>query len=288
MSLLHKIRNYSASTTTEENLINYILQNGETVLYDSIHKLAEQSGVSSAAIVRFSKKMGYQGFMDFKLTLAADFATEKEEKADQNISSQISFGDTMETIIHKSRLANLDVVEQTYQLIDAKELSQAVSYLKSARRIYLFGIGASGACCNDLAQKFSRIGSEVVYYVDSHAQVASSIHITAQDVVIGISYSGDKREINSAIAYGRGQEAYVIAITQHNNNPLGNLADSMLIVPSLEQDLRVGAIASRNATLIYTDLLYLGFLSNDLDGFKNYVEKMKRTRKVVKDFYNYM
>ncbi|MCL2843539.1 MAG: MurR/RpiR family transcriptional regulator [Oscillospiraceae bacterium] len=287
MSLLTKIKNYAAPTATEEVLIDYIFKHGETVIYDSIHKLAEQTGISPAAIVRFSKKMGYHGFSDFKLALAADFAMEKGEKAYHDLSQQISYGDTLETVIQKSRLANLDVVEQTYRLIEPKELTRAVTHLKSARRIFLFGIGASGVCCDDLAQKFSRIGLEPVYYADSHAQVASSIHITAQDAVIGISYSGDKREITSAIAYGRSQGAHIIALTQHNNNPLASLADSMLILPSLEHDLRVGAIASRNATLIYTDLLYLGFLCNDFDSFNRYLEKLKQTRKIVKEFYNY-
>lgn len=37
-------------------------------------------------------------------------------------------------------------------------------------------------------------------------------------------------------------------------------------------------MASRNATLIYTDLLYLGMISNNLDDYK---EILMQTRKVI-------
>jgi len=286
LNLLTKIKNYSAPTPAEEKLIGYIYKYTEGVIHSSIHKLAEEAGVSPAAIVRFSKKIGCQGFSAFKLALATDIAAEKEkdEKAHQSLHQQISHGDDIETITQKSRLANINVVEQTYQLIDPEALFSAIDSMRRARRIFLFGIGASGACCTDLAHKLSRIGVEAVHSVDSHTQVASSVSITSRDVVIGISYGGDKKEINSAIEYGRKQGAYIIALTQHNNNALYKLADSKLVLPSLEHDLRVGAIASRNATLIYTDLLYLGFISDD---FGSYLEKLKQSREMVKTFYDY-
>ncbi|MCL2572146.1 MAG: MurR/RpiR family transcriptional regulator [Defluviitaleaceae bacterium] len=282
MNLLAKIKNYSAPTQAEERLINHISNFTEEAIRSSVHKLAEEAGVSPAAIVRFSKKIGCQGFGAFKLALAADIASEKDS-AGLIQHQQISYGDDIETIIKKSRLANINVVEQTYQLIDIEAMINAVNSMRQARHIFLFGIGASGACCTDLAHKLSRIGVETVYNVDFHAQVASSVNITGEDVVIGISYSGDKKEIISAIEYGRKQGAYIIALTQHNNNALYKLADSKLVLPSLEHDLRVGAIASRNASLIYTDLLYLGFISDDFD---SYLEKFKLSREMIKTFYD--
>jgi len=283
LNLLAKIKNYSAPTQAEEKLINYISKFAEEVIHSSVHRLAEAAGVSPAAIVRFSKKIGCQGFSSFKLALAADIAAEKDKNTEQSLHQQISSGDDIEIIIKKSRLANINIVEQAYQLVDVVAMVNAVNSMRQAKRIFLFGIGASSACCTDLAHKLARVGVEAIYNIDSHAQLALSASITSEDVVICISYDGDKKEIISAMEYGRKQGAYIIALTQHNNNVMYKLADSKLVLPSLDHDLRVEAIAPRNATLVYTDLLYLGFISDDFD---HYLEKLKQSHEIIKSFYD--
>ena len=39
-------------------------------------------------------------------------------------------------------------------------------------------------------------------------------------------------------------------------------------MPSQEKDLRLGAVSSRNSSLILTDLLYLGMIKDELDAYK--------------------
>jgi len=170
------------------------------------------------------------------------------------------------------------LVEETYKLIDIKTIQHAVDQLKRANQIFLLGTGASGNCCLDLAQKLTRVNFQAIYHIDPHTQLTADVHITDQDVAIGISYSGATKEVTSAIQYAKSRGAHTIAITQHNKNELHKLADSILVLPYQENEFRLGAMASRNATLIYTDLLYLGMISNNLDDYK---EILMQTRKVL-------
>ena len=99
-------------------------------------------------------------------------------------------------------------------------------------------------------------------------QLAATTYITKEDVALAISYSGNTKEINVAIEHAKNQGATTISITQFIKSPLLKFSDLVLYVPSQEKDLRLGAVSSRNASLILTDLLYLGMIGNELDEYK--------------------
>ena len=56
-------------TTTEQSVYSYILSNEEKVSYMRIRDLAEATHVSTATILRLIKKLGYDGFVEFRTTL---------------------------------------------------------------------------------------------------------------------------------------------------------------------------------------------------------------------------
>ncbi len=279
MSCISKIRNCTTYTATEKRISEYIYAHREEIIYDTAQSLAEKAKVSAAAIIRFAKKLGYQGFTDLKLDLAADL---KSYAGEDFFSETIKNHDSIEQIIKKQQACTMNMLEETYQLIHPPTLQKAVEILKHAKKIYLFGIGASGVCCLDFAQKLTRIGLEVIYYADNHMQMAASAHINTEDAALAISYSGNTREINAFMKQATQKGAETIAITQLSKSPLHKFARELLFVPHYEQEFRLGAISSRNASLVLTDLLYLGIISDDLDYYKN---TLKYSREIIRMFY---
>lgn len=263
MSCLYKIKSCENFTKTEKKLSHYILENVNSIIYDSIQDIAAKTNTSPAAVIRFSKKLGYNGFTQLKLDLAKDNTEEIPL-----FSEKICQKDSLKTIVKKSMASDTSAVEQTYKLLRIETLNNAVQAMKNAKRIYLFGISSSGICCLDLAQKLSRVGYSVVFYNDFHMQLAATTYITKEDVALAISYSGNTKEINVAMEQAKSQGATTISITQFIKSPLLKFSDLVLYVPSQEKDLRLGAVSSRNSSLILTDLLYLGMIGNELDEYK--------------------
>ena len=263
MSCLYKIKSCENFTKTEEKLSKYILENINDIIYASIQDIAAKTNTSPAAVIRFSKKLGYNGFTELKLDIAKDNTEEIPlffEKICQN--------DSLKTIVKKSMASDTSAVQQTYKLLRIETLNDAVKAMKNAKRIYLFGIGGSSICCYDLAQKLSRVGYDVVFYNDFHMQLAATTYITKEDVALAVSYSGNTKEINVAMEHAKNQGATTISITQFIKSPLLKFSDLILYVPSQEKDLRLGAVSSRNSSLILTDLLYLGMIKDELDDYK--------------------
>ena len=278
MGCLYTIKSCKNFTTTEQKIADYILNNVNEAMYTSTQELARKTDTSPAAVIRFSKRMGYAGFRELKVDLAKDNSEDVPL-----FSEKIYNHDSLKTIIKKSKSSDSLAVEQTYKLLKLDTFANAVKALKKAKKIYLYGIGSSSICCTDFAQKLSRLGYNVVFFSDFHIQLAATTYITKDDAALAISYSGNTKEVNTAVEYAKSKGTPIIAITQFIKSPLIKFADLALYVPTQEKDLRLGAVASRNSSLILTDLLYLGMISDDLDKHKenliasrNLVNKLRK------------
>lgn len=271
MSTTFKIKEgWTHFTEVEQNIAKYILDNPKYVVNQSVHSLAETINVSPASITRFAKKIGYKGFPELKIDLASD-----DREVIMNYSEAILQRDDLATLCMKSKHSALQTIEQTFQLLNMHHLEQAISALCQCYNIYVFGFGTSGIIAQDFQQKLSRIGRNVIYFSDHQIQIASAAHLRSDDVAIAISYSGETKPINEIMRYAKEQGARTIAITQYSSNTLSKIADYSLYVPMSEKEIRIGAIQSRDASFVISDLLYLGIAHENMEQTK---ESLVKTR----------
>lgn len=275
MSCLFKIKEAGALfTSTEQRIAEYILQNPEKVVEGSAQELARESDTSPAAWIRFSKKLGYKGLPALKMDLAKD-----DKENDDLYHVLIEEKDSIETMVRKVQRISRNTLEQTYKLLNTDELNAAIQYLLQASNIYLVGIGGSGVVCTDMMQKLTRLHRSVIYHEDAHVLLARIAHITPEDVLVAISYSGETNLVNAAVKCAKKNGTPVIAITQYNvRSTLAKEADVKLYMPLEEKELRLGAILSRNASLILTDLIYYGIAKENVEQTK---QDLVKTRELL-------
>ena len=85
--------------------------------------------------------------------------------------------------------------------------------LRQARRVMLIGIGASGLVAKDFSFKLLKIGVMAVAEPDMHVQLAAVQALDKRDLLLAISFSGERREINLAAEEARQAGARVLALT---------------------------------------------------------------------------
>lgn len=276
MNCITKIKQAYASYTKKEKLIaDYLLEHRQEVLNASSQSLGEVTKTSPAAIIRFSKKLGYRGFSELKVSLAS---SSSEDTLDFN--DVLDGHDSIETLIKKSKQSNLKTIETTYDLLNTKTLNEAIDTINQAKTVYLFGVGGSGVVCSDFQYKLMRVGKKVIFCKDMHVQLMFATAITKEDVIVTISYSGKTKEILTATKWAKKYGVPVIAITQFSASPLSKLANISLGIPSEEKELRIGAISSRISSLVITDLLYYGISKLDIPKTK---EKLILTKNIIKE-----
>lgn len=65
---------------SEKQIARYILDNGEDVLSMSVKELANKTYTSPATIVRLCRKIGLEGYNDFKIKYSAELQYDKRNQ----------------------------------------------------------------------------------------------------------------------------------------------------------------------------------------------------------------
>ena len=65
-------------TQTDKNIASYILNNKDLIIKQSSIDLAKNTKSSQAAVTRFVKKIGYNSFVDMKISIAKAFEEESD------------------------------------------------------------------------------------------------------------------------------------------------------------------------------------------------------------------
>ncbi|CAI8893706.1 MULTISPECIES: MurR/RpiR family transcriptional regulator [Brevibacillus] len=242
---------------SERKVADYILAHPEDVVKLSVQKLAEFSGVSEATIIRLARSLNMKGYQELKLRVAGDLTKQTAIGSYQEIMMEGS----VESIMQAVSWNNIQSIQDTLSVLSNEEVKKAVDVLSVARKIDVYGVGASAVIADDIRQKFSRINLWCEAYSDFHAQLTSAVTLTEKDVVIGISYSGQTEDIIQSLTEAKQQGATIITLTKFGPSPVAELANIRLFTSSVEKSIRSGAMASRIAQLNVIDILFITMIS---------------------------
>lgn len=265
MILVPIVEKYSTFTPTEQSIADYILNNPEQALTKTASELASLSGTSSAAVVRFSRKIGFDSFSAMKVGLAKYFRNNQYFEKDMIINAD----DTYDSCASKLLAQISDVCSATADHIDYAAFAKAVYAIDHAECIYLFGIGSSATAAMDLQQKLIRINKKVIFFPDSQIGLLSTITITKNDAVIALSFSGETSIVVSSVEAAKNQGAFVLAVTGNNSSAIAARADVCLGTPAIERKVRIGAVSSRYSQQFICDMIFLSLISGHYQEAEN-------------------
>lgn len=266
---------YSKLTKSEQRVADYFITNYKEAINESTQSISLITNTSPATVIRFVKTMKFEGIQQLKLALAADIDSDRKYICDEIIHQK----DGLEEIIEKNKRNIVNSIEKLYALMDMDLMKQAIDAIDSARKIYLFGVGASGIVCYDINYKLSRIGKDVVFNNDIHLQLVNLNFIKKEDTCVCISYSGNTRETVLVAEIAKKAGAKTVGICCYGKNELSNICDITLRVPQDERELRLGAISSRNTTLTLLDMIYLAITHRH---YPDVLQDIESTRDLIK------
>ncbi|WP_145543490.1 MurR/RpiR family transcriptional regulator [Yersinia frederiksenii] len=270
MSSLLRIRQlYPTLAHNDRKLADFLLTNPELAQHLSSQKLAQETGVSQSAVVKFAQKLGYKGFPALKQALG-DIVAAPEQAV--TLHNQILSTDSLKIVGEKLLSEKSAALRATLDINSEQRLAQALEMLKGAQRVILTGLGASGLVAKDLAYKLLKIGVIAVSETDMHAQLAAVQALDTRDLLLAISFSGERREINLAAEEAQRCGAKVLALTSFTPNSLQQRADHCLYTISEEPVIRSAAISSSTAQYALTDLLFMAMIQQNLESAQDHIK----------------
>ncbi len=258
-------------TPTDVKIAEYVLKNPDRALSESSSEIGKGSGTSASAVIRFIKRLQYDSLNEFKYDLALDI-NEGTKKMPELIVEE---ADTAKSISIKVATTIDVVVKDTIELMNFRLMTEAVRKIRKADNVFLFGVGASAMVANDLYTKLIRIGRRCFFDMDSSIQLSSAVHATRNDVAIAFSYSGKTIPVINALRKAGENGAYCISVTSNHTSSLAQMSDAMFQVPSIEKDIRIGAIGSRYSMLLITDIIYLSVAQENYEKVEKFLLETK-------------
>ena len=280
MSILKQLEepNFKA-TKSDRVLIEYIKENIEDVVYKPISQISKESGIGEATITRFSKKMGYSGLHDFKVTLSREISGLKNRNI---INKSIENDEGVMESARKLFDSNIRILENTFNIIDGNDIEKATDMIINAKKVFFIGIGYSGMKAEDSNYKFSRIGFNCMSLDSSHDMIMMAALMDEDDVVVAISHSGETDETVKAVSIAKANGARVISVTEDRSSRLRDVSDVSLRYFSGESILETGSISSKLAQFFVIDLVYTQVVK---ERYAEVVERKIKTTDAIK-LYN--
>ncbi|GAF63749.1 putative transcriptional regulator [Bacillus sp. TS-2] len=259
---------------SERKIAAYMIEHPQETISLTAHEIGKKSATSSAAVIRLCKSLNLKGLPDLKLRIAGDL-----QKTTQLGLRDIEPNEQAETIIDKMTNNSVQTIRETAELLNLQELEKAVDFLNQARRIHFFGIGASGIIALDGQQKFVRIDKTAYAFTDVHMATTMVATATEEDVAIGISFSGETREVAKFLEIAKKKGLRTISLTKYGQSLVSDIADVQLYTSATrEPTFRSGATSSRIAQLQVIDILFMCVASSQYD---KSVKHLNETRDAV-------
>lgn len=124
----------------EMDVYNYIISNEEKVVYMKVRELAEAVHVSTTTILRFCKKVGCEGYSEFRLKLKQEVSSKEKKKINMDLTAVKDFFERVQT--------------QAF----AENIQEAVKLLTKASSIIFVGVGNSSFIGKYGARYFNNVG----------------------------------------------------------------------------------------------------------------------------------
>jgi RpiR family transcriptional regulator, carbohydrate utilization regulator len=116
-------------------------------------------------------------------------------------------------------------LEHTFEILDISELNRAIESILKAERIYFYGIGGSGYVARIAHHLFLKAGIFNTACDNGYMQAITADLLSRRDLAIGISHSGETKDVIEALEIAKGKGATTIAITGNKQSTIVSKAD---------------------------------------------------------------
>jgi DNA-binding MurR/RpiR family transcriptional regulator len=257
---------------------DYIDGHRHAVLAKSALEIARETGTSDATVIRAIQALGFDGLIDLKETLFAHLG-----ETDSPVEKMALTTDEL----RRDADAAIDfVIEDQRHALDAlasrenrQGIRQAVDLLSQARRIGVFGIGASGIVASYAARLFSRSGYPSYALTSTGIMLAEQLlEMAGGDVVLAMMHGRLHNEGMAVIAEAERLNVPIVFIVGKADSPLMKHASASIVIPRSKSE----QVALHAPLLACVETLMLALAARDPDRTLNTIDRLVEIRDRVR------
>ncbi|EOU9538585.1 MurR/RpiR family transcriptional regulator [Cronobacter dublinensis] len=259
-------RRYDELSKRLKQVARYILDNSNSVAFDTVASIAQQADVPPSTLIRFANAFGFSGFNEmkhmFRQHLMEETAnyTERARLFRQTASEETSAPETPAEILSMFTMVNSQALQQLAMQMAPEDLENAVKLLAEAENIYVIGLRRSFSVASYLTYALRHLDRKAFLIDGLGGMFTEQLSLVGpKDVVVAVSFSPYSREVVELVELGAQRKARQIAITDSQVSPLAAFSDVCFVV----REAQVDGFRSQVASLCLAQTLAVSLALNN-------------------------
>lgn len=237
VNLQNEIRSrYDGLSKRLKQVAQYVLDNNNSVVFDTVAIISERAGVPPSTLIRFANAFGFSGFNEMKQIFRENLIEETVSYTERlqvfrQLEPEQVCQETPTDILNIFAQANSQALQQLANQTATEQLKSAVDILNNARNIFIIGLKRSFsiACYLDYA----------LHHLDCRSFVINGLggmfdeqlnQVRTDDVVVAISFSPYAKETLEIMNTTAQKGIKQIAITDSQISPLTAFSDVAFVI----------------------------------------------------------
>ncbi|KFI10431.1 Fe-S cluster assembly protein HesB [Vibrio sp. B183] len=249
--------NYSDLSKRLQQVAKYVLDNSNSVAFDTVAVIAQQAEVPPSTLIRFASAFGFSGFNDMKQLFRRNLVEETTSYTDRarlykQLEGEPHPPETPKDILEEFARANSQAMNHLAAQTSAEKLEQAVDILRNAENIYLIGLRRSFSVASYLTYALRHLDKRAFLIDGLGGMFKEQLSmIGPKDTIVSISFSPYAQETVMLSEVASKAGAHQIVITDSQISPLAAFSDVCFVV----KEAKVDAFRSQSASLCLAQTL---------------------------------
>lgn len=274
MALIQSLQNQTNFTATESAIADFILQHPEDFSNFSITELARATSSSKSAITRLCKKLGQDGYKNFRVAVAVELEKHRYERQDIDINYPFTSSDCAASIMQSVNYISKEALDACYASIHPKSMERAARILSASKHIYLYAVGDTYITACAFQNMLMKLGIHCVMAEQYNERLGITHCAGNEDAALVLSYSGRlMQELRTELTILRRSRCATILISSLEEY---RGVDHLITIPAQEQAVgKTAGYYSQAAIRYILNCIYGVIYAMDLERnlkFKNRVD----------------
>lgn len=266
---------FADMTPLQKKLGHFVIDNIDKVAFLSISELAQLNNVSDATVFKFTKLLGYDGYIDFTKSVQKSIHNKLSTGNKPTLDTELSFS---EKIVAKE-ISNLTSFGKSLASVD---LDKCVERLAFADYICVIGLMSASPMGHVYSHMLMQLFPDVTNISNLDVYAYSALNrLTDNSLALVLSFPRYPMVVEDLSKSMKKKNVFQIGITSSHESPVAKYADILVKTP-----LELSSIqTSMTTSLSFLNILIARLLDKYPDKFTN---KLQNHDKYFTDFYNLM
>lgn len=212
MGVVERIRlEKEQMTRSEQRVALYVLGHMNDIAFFTLDELARQVDVSTTTVLRFCRRLDFDGFKQFQQTVRTDlkYSPDLMDKFHRTTDNQLG-----NTLLAQTVQQGIRCIQQTFRQIPFEMVEDAVKRIAEARRVYTFGMRESQALAVYTYSRLLTVRGDVFLYQEGFTgNVEALLSSTDADVFVVFLFHRYTRQTLRILEALKDRNVQIILIT---------------------------------------------------------------------------